>query len=226
MLTWCHPTKRTFAACLFALMTGAGVSHAADTRPTPDLDAPTLTASADATTAFDWIRSANDNRGLPYAVVDKKGGAIWVFDADGQLRGNSAALLGLTPGDGATPGMAQRKVSSLRRDERTTPAGRFVTEPGHNLQGEPIVWLDYDAKLAIHRLRPALAAERRAERIASPTADDKRISFGCVVVPVAFYEDVIAPVLGKGYGVVYVLPETRPLATVLGVTPPLQVTQR
>ena len=40
--------------------------------------------------------------------------------------------------------------------------------------------------------------------------EDRRISLGCVVVPVAFYESVIAPTLGQSRGVVYVLPESRP----------------
>jgi hypothetical protein len=44
-----------------------------------------------------------------------------------------------------------------------------------------------------------------------------------VVVPVRFYETVVAPVLGKSYGVVYVLPETRPVQHMLGA---LQLSQQ
>lgn len=71
--------------------------------------------------------------------------------------------------------------------------------------------MDYAAKIAIHRLRPDPKGERRAQRLASPTIEDNRISLGCIVVPVAFYEKVIKPVLGKSRSVVYVLPETRSL---------------
>jgi hypothetical protein len=78
---------------------------------------------------------AHDNEGLPFVIVDKKGGRIFVFEASGLLRGASPALTGLAPGDHGVPGMAQRSVASLRDFERTTPAGRFVSEPGHNLQG-------------------------------------------------------------------------------------------
>lgn len=102
--------------------------------------------------------------------------------------------------------------------ERTTPAGRFASQPGHNDKGEDIVWVDYDASLAIHRLRPAPAHERRAERLASPASDDNRISFGCIVVPVVFYDSVVAPTLGRQRGVVYVLPETRPVRAMFGAT--------
>ncbi len=175
-----------------------------------------VSASADARYALRWIMDARDNQGLPFVVVDKKAARIFVFEASGQLRGASPALTGLTPGDHTLQDMDRRSVASLRADERTTPAGRFVSEPGHNLQGEAIVWIDYKAKLAIHRLRPAALAERRAERLASETPDDNRISLGCVVVPINFYETVVGPVLGKSLGVVYVLPETQPVQRMLG----------
>jgi hypothetical protein len=189
----------------------------------PDAGMALVSASADARQALRWVVEAHDNEGLPFVIVDKKGGRIFVFEASGLLRGASPALTGLAPGDHGVPGMAQRSVASLRDFERTTPAGRFVSEPGHNLQGEAIVWIDYAAKLAIHRLRPAPPAERRAERLASETPDDNRISMGCVVVPVSFYETVVGPVLGKSRSVVYILPETQPLARMLGA---LQLSQR
>lgn len=177
---------------------------------------PLVSASADVRHALRWIMDARDNQGLPFVLVDKKAGRIFVFESTGLLRGASPALTGLTPGDHSVPGLAQRSVASLRADERTTPAGRFISEPGHNLRGEAIVWIDYAAKLAIHRLRPAPAAERRADRLASETPDDNRISLGCVVVPASFYDTVVSPMLGKSHGVVYVLPETQPLQNMLG----------
>jgi hypothetical protein len=226
---------RTTALAFFAA--GPLLSFAAPLAPYTDTTTPVTTtmvavnpvtgmalvsASPDARQALRWVVESHDNQGLPFVIVDKKGGRLFVFEANGQLRGASPALTGLAPGDQATPGMAQRSVASLREDERTTPAGRFVSEPGHNLQGEAIVWIDYEAKLAIHRLRPAPAAERRAERLASETPDDNRISMGCVVVPVSFYEAVIGPALGKSRGIVYVLPETQPLDRMLGA---LQLSQ-
>ena len=119
-------------------------------------------------------------------------------------------VLGAALGDRIVVDAELRIPGRPTLDERTTPAGRFESQPGRNDKGEPIVWIDYQASLAIHRLRAAPAAERRAERLASPARDDKRISLGCVVVPVEFYESVVGPSLGRGRGVVYVLPETRP----------------
>jgi len=92
---------------------------------------------------------------------------------------------------------------------RTTPAGRFASEPGRNLDGEAVVWFDYDAGLAIHRLRADAARPARLQRLASRLPAAQRVSAGCVVVPVAFYETRVEPLLGRRRGVVYVLPEVR-----------------
>ena len=159
--------------------------------------------------ALRTLRAANDARGLPFALVDKVGAVLYVFGADGRLRGATPALLGRSRGDLADPAAAERlrQQGSLPVAMRTTPAGRYRSEPGHNLKGESLVWFDYDAALAIHRLRPSPAQEQRPQRLASVTAEDNRITLGCVVVAPDFFDRVVAPVLGRGPGVVYVLPE-------------------
>jgi len=68
----------------------------------------------------------------------------------------------------------------------------------------------------MHRVRAKEPKERRLERLASATPDDNRISFGCINLPVAFYDSVVKPALGARQGVVYVLPETRSLQAVFG----------
>jgi hypothetical protein len=70
-----------------------------------------------------------------------------------------------------------------------------------------VVWIDYDSALAIHRLRPGPSQQHRATRLASADPKARRVSAGCVVVPVAFYEAVVSPVLGRSRAVVYVMPE-------------------
>lgn len=177
----------------------------------PQADFRDAASSEDARFAAQWVMHAADHQGLPFAVVDKRDARLYVFTADGRLLGASAALLGAAVGDHSAPGVGQRaQKRGLPLDERTTPAGRFASEPGRNLTGEDIVWIDYDAAVAIHRLRPADPRERRPERLASTSPADNRISAGCVVVPIAFYEQVVRPSLGRSRGVVYVLPETRP----------------
>lgn len=178
-----------------------------------------LPLSQDARDVRDWVRRSSDNAHLPFVLVDKSSAAIHVFDAEGVLLASSAALVGLASGDHSVPGIGERPMSQIAPHERTTPAGRFVSEPGRNLQGEDIVWIDYDDAVSLHRVRPGNPAERRLQRLATGTPADNRISFGCVNLPVAFYDRFIAPTLGHQTGVVYVLPETRPVAEFFGFVP-------
>ncbi|MGJ3700017.1 L,D-transpeptidase [Variovorax sp. AFSI2.2] len=152
--------------------------------------------------------AAADNRSAPFAVIDKRNARVFVFDAAGRLQASSPVLLGLARGDDSVPGIGERPVSEIRPEERTTPAGRFETEPGLNIKGEDIVWIDYEAAVSMHRVRATQKSERRLQRLASPTVADNRISYGCINVPAAFYDAYIKPVLGSRRGVVYVLPET------------------
>jgi hypothetical protein len=186
--------------------TAAGAVEARDTHE-PSLDVVAQQASSDARLVMRWARQAGDAQGRPFAIVDKKRAQIFVFDRSGRLAGSASALIGQAPGDSSAPGVGDIPPAMIPVALRTTPAGRFISQPGRNRNGEAVVWFDYAAALTIHRLRPAAASERRPERLASATVDDNRMSLGCVVVDEVFYDAVIAPVLGRERGVVYVLPE-------------------
>lgn len=217
-------SSRTFyaAAALAALVLSPTPAAALDGQPAaasaraPLADFGAEAASTDARYAAASVLTSADNQGLPFVIVDKKHAKLFVFDAGGRLRGASAALLGLASGDGSVPGIGQRPVSQIAPAERTTPAGRFLSQPGRNLQGEPVIWVNYSEGLAIHRLRPGNSQEQRHERLASATPLDNRVSLGCVVVPVAFYETVVGPLLGSSRSVVYVLPEDSSVYTLFG----------
>lgn len=161
-----------------------------------------------------WARETGDHQGLPFAVIDKPAARIHVFSAKAQWLGSAPVLLGAALGDRTAPDIGNRPLSKIRPEERTTPAGRFVTEPGRNLRGEDIVWIDYESAVSLHRVRSVHASERRTQRLSSQGARDKRISYGCVNAPEAFYNQFIAPLFGQSPGVVYVLPDTEPFATI------------
>ena len=166
-------------------------------------------ASPDARRVADWIAASQDNQRWPFVILDKRDAKIFVFDGDGRLLDASPVLLGAAPGDDSVVGIGQRPIEQVRPEERTTPAGRFISSPGRNSSGEEVVWVDYAAAVSMHRVRPIDPKERRLERLASNDPAERRISYGCINVPVAFFEQVVQPAVGKGRGVVYVLPETR-----------------
>ena len=66
----------------------------------------------------------------------------------------------------------------------------------------------------MHRVRPTDTRERRLERLASPTAADNRISYGCINMPPQFFENVLWPRFGGKSGIVYVMPEVHPMQKV------------
>ena len=168
-------------------------------------------ASADARYVEQWIRQKGDDHGRPFVIVDKKAAHIYVFAAGGALLGSSPTLLGSARGDVPVPGAGQKDPSRLLPYERKTPAGRFESQPGRNLHGEPVVWVDYDTGIAIHRVRPGAAQGQRLNSLATSDVNDKRLSLGCVVVPEAFFLSVVLPTLGRVHGTVYVLPEDGPV---------------
>ena len=163
-----------------------------------------------------WVRDSRDHQGLPFIVIDKPRARAFVFAASGALRSTAPVLMGAARGDLSVPGIGERPMASIRPEERTTPAGRFLAEIGRNTQGEEIVWVDYDAAVSLHRVRATHPAERRLQRLASATPSDNRISYGCINVPRSFFERQVLPLLrgAGGRAVVYVLPEVLPLTAV------------
>ena len=173
--------------------------------------------SADTRRLADWVAFNDDSKSATFVVIDKRSALLYLFDGHAQLVATSPVLLGSALGDDTVPGIGDRPIALVRPEERTTPAGRFVAERGRNARGEDVVWVDYDAAVSMHRVVTANAAERRLERLASPTSSDNRISYGCINLPVAFYESHIRPAFASQPGIVYILPEKGTIEQVFGL---------
>lgn len=164
----------------------------------------------------DWVADSHDNAGGGFVIVDKKDARVYVFDARARLRGSSPALLGAELGDLTVPGIGSRPIALVRPHERTTPAGRFMGERGHDTLGDDVVWVDYNAGVAMHRVVTTNPQEHRLERLATPTSADNRISYGCINLPVAFYDTYVRPMFALHRAVVYVLPDVESVQRVFG----------
>jgi hypothetical protein len=171
-------------------------------------------ASRPTRSVANWIVASNDNGSSAFFIIDKRNAYLYVFDARGRLQGAAPVLLGLTRGDDSAPGIGEKPLADIGPDERTTPAGRFVAERGRNAQGEDIVWVDYADAISLHRVRTLSAKEHRLERLRTPTPADNRISYGCINVPVAFYNRIVEGAWASGGVIVYVMPEVRPVSEV------------
>jgi len=174
------------------------------------------TPSAESRHVADWVLHSRDHGNGPFVIVDKVRSRMFVFDALGVLRGSAPVLTGMATGDDSVPGIGQRAMHKILPAERTTPAGRFVAALGPSLKGGEILWIDYDAGVALHTVVDTVASERRLQRLASVVPADHRITYGCINVPVGFFETVLAPLFRHSSGVVYILPETRSSRVVFG----------
>ena len=165
--------------------------------------------SAQARHLANWVVGSADNQNMPFMVIDKVFAKVMIFDGKGQLLGSAPALLGLAKGDDSSPGIGQRKLSSIRSEEKTTPAGRFVASLDRDLHGKEMLWVDYDTAISMHPIVKGTLAEKRSQRLGSARPDDRRISYGCINVPLKFFESLVGPTFTGTSGIVYILPETR-----------------
>ncbi|MEN5068727.1 hypothetical protein [Stenotrophomonas sp. TWI1183] len=158
-----------------------------------------------------WIVASKDSQGYPFAIMDKAAAQILVFDGEGRLRGAAPGLFGSATGDHIAPGIAGLALREIPGRDRTTPAGRFVGGFGPSIDAGRVLWVDYDSAVSIHPTATGVPKERRAERLASASPDDNRVTHGCINVSPAFYEQIIQSTFERG-GVFYVLPDKASIA--------------
>jgi len=194
---WGRSCRRaTLATAL--LIAATGRLQAEPASPPPETSAIKALASQ--------IVASGDTHGRPFLVVDKVAAQVVAFDADGTVRGGTPALLGAARGDVPPAGIGSRTLAQIGPADRITQAGRFDARIGRDLH-EDVLWIDYDTGLSLHRVVTTSRIEHRLTRLATPTPDDNRVSFGCINVPRIFYETVVAPLFRPADGIVYILPE-------------------
>ena len=85
---------------------------------------------------------------LPFLVLDKVKARLFAFDEGGKLIRATPVLLGTGIGDKFAPGVVEMDMFKTKPWQRITQAGRFLAERGRNLQGEQVLWVDYDSGIA------------------------------------------------------------------------------
>lgn len=210
-----HPTIRTVFLSLALAFASIGVAKAEESSAQAVSAADQLPPGQDVSnTAVElagWVVATRDNLGYPFAIIDKRAAQVLVFGGDGRLRGAAPGLFGSAVGDHTAPGIAGLALREIPGRDRTTPAGRFIGGFGPSIDAGRVLWVDYESAVSIHPTATGVPAERRAERLASPSPNDNRITHGCINVSPEFYERVVSPTFERG-GVFYILPDRASLA--------------
>lgn len=175
-------------------------------------------ASPEVRSVAKWVATSRDNARLHYLLLDKVNAQVYFFGPTGHLLATAPVLLGMGKGDRMLVSNAT-EMPAIPPSKRITPAGRFLSRLAPDAEGKEVLILDYEAALSLHPIAKGTPVERRASRLASLTADDNRISFGCINVPKAFYSNVVSPSLANAWSVVYILPETSPAHQLFGFQP-------
>lgn len=148
-----------------------------------------------------WVQQSKDNAGRPYIIADKQSGEIHIVGADGQVKATAPALYGRKMGDGMSIGETPAGIFTIHQEAAPASYGgdlqQFATAPDGDVY-------------AIHRVLTNNKQDRPG-RLASPTAEDNRISLGCINIPADLYNKYLS---GKFDGKLYVLPDQRSLGDV------------
>jgi hypothetical protein len=175
-------------------------------------------ASPEVLDTVHWVETSKDNAGLPFIVVDKANARVYAFTPAAQLKATSPVLLGMGVGDKALVSQ-DAPMSAMSPDKRITPAGRYPSKLVIDNHGKVVLLIDGANLITMHIVVKGTPAQRRAERLASVTTDDNRVSFGCINVPPAFFTTVVDPDFRPAKGVVYILPEKTTAAQLFGFQP-------
>lgn len=215
-----HPIASILLNLALLAGTASALSLAAQPQPAVGASAParahlgTQRVSSEVRHIANWAVHSRDHKDLPFIIIDKINARAVAFDARGRVLHEAPVLLGMGVGDRYAPGVAEMDMYDLKPWQRITPAGRYFADEGRDLDGNRVLWVHYDSGVAIHKVPTKFTKQRRQERIRSATPADNRITYGCINVPAAFYDQVVARHFRSKGGIVYVLPDSTPLKTV------------
>jgi hypothetical protein len=146
-----------------------------------------------------------------YLMVDKTHGKIILFENNEPVFAGPA-LTGESTADNLPPGALHEKFDKLiALDTKVTPAGRYTVSRSHDDDLGTVLDINEihgtDWGIAIHRVYLGTPSEHREQRIESPNAQDKHITFGCINVTPNAIAFLLKQLPEKGATPLYILPE-------------------
>lgn len=161
-----------------------------------------------AQTVYENMAPTAKKSGKGFIIADKPNGMLHLFNADGSLLAQDAALFGKDTGD-------KLGKSSLLGGPKITPAGPFSLRVGDSeyAGGKSLDLVEsYDptdnSTIAVHAAYLGDPKEDRLGRLKSASAADNKISYGCVNTAHDTFLNTILPNIDNfNGGMMFVLPD-------------------
>lgn len=179
---------------------------------------PTEAARAMASEArgvYEAVAPVAKAEGKGFLIADKPNGVIHAFDKNGAYLASSDALYGKATGDVLTAESMAKTTEQMTDADRVTPAGTFrgqIADAADYAGGKGMVLTDSKGDpiggVGVHAIYLGNAAEARPARLASTTAADNKISFGCINTSNEFFLEKVLPNEDQfDGGFVFVMPD-------------------
>lgn len=180
--------------------------------------------SAEAQRVYEIMAPVATQNGKSFFIADKPNGMIHAFAANGSFMASAPSLYGKAAGDVLTKGRNEaNSTSDVNEDGKVTPAGTFKMEAGESSYTGGYVLYLVDPKtgvgvgankagggavVAVHSVYNGNANENREGRLDTNTANDNKISFGCINTAEDFFVDSVRPNIESfDGGMVFVMPD-------------------
>lgn len=153
---------------------------------------------------YENMASAAKASGKGFIIADKPNGMIHVFNADGSVLAQDAALYGKQAGD------------KLDGKSKITPAGGYVLKPRADAEyaGGMVLAMpettDATGYIAVHAAYLGDPKENRTGRLNSASADDNKISYGCInTAHDTFLKKILPNIEEFNGGMIFILPDAQ-----------------
>ena len=154
-----------------------------------------------------WIMATGAHRGRSFIVADKEGGKLYAFDGKGKLVGDSPALYGEAMKDKLTDAQMSKSMEQVTAEDKITPSGHWNLQLEQHPEYGPALRFGGGNGLGIHAVYLGTPSENRSQKLATPTAADNYVTYGCINVPEEFAADTLAPHFASEAGhALFILP--------------------
>jgi len=180
--------------------------------------------SVGAQRVYETMAPVATQNGKSFFIADKPNGMIHAFAANGSYMASAPSLYGKAAGDVLTEGRNEaNRTEDVTDSGKVTPAGTFKLEAGKGSYTGGYVLYLVDPKtgvgvgankagggaiVAVHSVYNGTASENREGRLDTDTANDNKISFGCINTAEEFFVDNVRPNIESfDGGMVFVMPD-------------------